>query len=180
MRRELLDCPTTFPKVFGIMGWHISLYHSHMIYTQPIDPPEPDGKGFKERGGWHQDSGRLNNDLEGSPRPRVSMKVGYFLTDATSDGTGFQVIPGSECCPPLPYLCVAVGLSVCRSVSLSVRPSVRPSACLSFGLSSLSGTVLTTSYTPQATSTTCWSRMVAAPSPTQPSTLVNPPILLPY
>jgi ectoine hydroxylase len=95
---ELIDCPTTFPKVWGIMGWHISLYHSHMITTMPTDsPPEEQLIPLGERGGWHQDSGRLNHDLEGSPtRPRISIKVGYFLTDSTSDGTGFQVIPGSH------------------------------------------------------------------------------------
>ncbi len=26
---ELLDWPKTFPKVWGILGWHIQLYHSH-------------------------------------------------------------------------------------------------------------------------------------------------------
>ena len=93
---ELLDHPTTFPKVWGLMGWHISLYHSHMIYTPPAPPAAEPLAPLSAQGGWHQDSGRLNNDLEGSPRPRVSMKVGYFLTDASSEGTGFQVIPGSH------------------------------------------------------------------------------------
>ena len=71
---ELLDYPTTFPKVWGLMGWHISLYHSHMIYTPPVPPPV-ETKPLTSSGGWHQDSGRLNNDLEGTPRPRVSIKV---------------------------------------------------------------------------------------------------------
>ena len=56
-----------------------------------------------------QDSGRLNQDLEGTPRPRVSMKVGYFLSDATSDGTGFQVIPGA--CPWCSVCATADGAS---------------------------------------------------------------------
>ncbi|MCB0145848.1 MAG: hypothetical protein KDE50_38545, partial [Caldilineaceae bacterium] len=30
---ELLDCPTTLPKVWGILGWNIQLYHSHTIIT---------------------------------------------------------------------------------------------------------------------------------------------------
>jgi ectoine hydroxylase len=37
---ELLDCATTFPKVWGLLNWHIQLYHTHMTYT----PPEPAGK----------------------------------------------------------------------------------------------------------------------------------------
>ena len=32
----LLDWPNTFAKVFGILGWHIQLYHSHMIVTPPL------------------------------------------------------------------------------------------------------------------------------------------------
>ena len=32
---ELLDWPKTFAKVFGILGWHIQLYHSHLIVTPP-------------------------------------------------------------------------------------------------------------------------------------------------
>ena len=35
---ELLDWPTTFPKVWGLLGWNIQLYHSHMP-TSPVMPP---------------------------------------------------------------------------------------------------------------------------------------------
>jgi hypothetical protein len=88
---ELLDWPKTFPKVWGILGWHIQLYHSHLNAT----PPEP-GAG-KRRLGWHQDSARLNADLETNPRPRISVKVGFFLTDTTDPNRGnFHVVPGSH------------------------------------------------------------------------------------
>jgi len=91
---ELLDWPRTFPKVWGLLGWHIQLYHSHMNVTPPLpaglEPP-------KKRLQWHQDSGRLNNDLETNPRPRISLKVGYFLTDTTEPGRGnMYVLPGSH------------------------------------------------------------------------------------
>lgn len=93
---ELLDCPTTFPKVWGLLNWHIQLYHTHMTYT----PPEPAGNTIEKDGlglGWHQDSGRLNDDFEVSPRPRVSLKVAFFLTDTTETGRGnFYVLPGSH------------------------------------------------------------------------------------
>ena len=61
---ELLDWPRTFPKVWGILGWHIQLYHTHMNVT-PAAPPgeEPPKKRLQ----WHQDSGRLNADLETDP-----------------------------------------------------------------------------------------------------------------
>ena len=73
---ELLDLPATFMKVVDILGWHIQLYHSHLIVT----PPLPGGfEPKRPRLGWHQDSGRLNIELEGEPRPRVSLKVGFFF-----------------------------------------------------------------------------------------------------
>jgi Phytanoyl-CoA dioxygenase (PhyH) len=91
---ELLDWPRTFPKVWGILGWHIQLYHTHMNVTPPRPPGE---EPPKKRLQWHQDSGRLNADLETDPRPRISIKVGYFLTDTTEAGQGnFTVIPGSH------------------------------------------------------------------------------------
>jgi len=91
---ELLDWPRTFPKVWGILGWHIQLYHSHMTVTPPLPADAPLAQ---KRLGWHQDSGRLNVDLETNPRPRISIKVAFFLTDTTQVGCGnFYVIPGSH------------------------------------------------------------------------------------
>ena len=91
---QLLDWPKTFPKVWGILGWHIQLYLSHMDVTPPL---APDAEREKKRLGWHQDSGRLNQDLETNPRPRISVKVAYFLTDTTEVGRGnFYVTPGSH------------------------------------------------------------------------------------
>ena len=91
---ELLDCPKTFGKVWGILGWHIQLYHSHMLMTPPVPRKE---RSRLKRLGWHQDTGQLNNDLETTPRPRVSLKVGFFLTDTTETNRGnFHVIPGSH------------------------------------------------------------------------------------
>ena len=61
---------------------------------------EAEYKTLSENGlglGWHQDSGRLNNDFETSPRPRVSLKIAYFLTDTREEGRGnFYVLPGSH------------------------------------------------------------------------------------
>ena len=91
---ELLDWPTTFPKVWGILGWNIKLYHSHLIVLPPLPTEERDEQ---KRLGWHQDSGRLNFELEGDPRPRVSLKVAFFLTDTSVPGRGnFSVVPGSQ------------------------------------------------------------------------------------
>lgn len=98
---ELLDWPKTFPKVWGILGWHIQLYHSHLI----VSPPSPvDQRPKKRRLGWHQDSGRLNIDLETTPRPRVSLKVAFFLSDCTATDRGnFHAIPGSHQCEAIDF-----------------------------------------------------------------------------
>ena len=91
---ELLDWPEVFPKVWGILGWHIQLYHSHIV---TLPPAAPSARNSKRRLGWHQDTGRLNIELEGNPRPRVSLKVAYFLTDTTAlDRGNFTVVPGSH------------------------------------------------------------------------------------
>ena len=91
---ELLDWPKTFAKVWGILGWNIQLYHSHMIITPPLSAEQ---KAQEKRIFWHQDSGRLNLELEMSPQPRISLKVAYFLTDTSVPGRGnFRVVPGSH------------------------------------------------------------------------------------
>jgi ectoine hydroxylase len=88
----LVDCPKILPKVWGILGWNIYLYHAHLIVTPPSGKPQ-DEKTF----GWHQDSGRVNLEMESHPRPRLSLKVAYFLSDTSVAGRGnFWVVPGSH------------------------------------------------------------------------------------
>ena len=82
-------------RVVDILGWHIQLYHSHLIVT----PPLPAGHQPRQpRLGWHQDSGRLNLALDGEPRPRVSLTVGLFFFPMRSCRTrgNFHVGPGSH------------------------------------------------------------------------------------
>ncbi|HVX46146.1 MAG TPA: phytanoyl-CoA dioxygenase family protein [Mycobacteriales bacterium] len=89
---NLVDYERILPKVWDILGWNIYLYHGHMIVTPPSGQPESD-KTF----GWHQDSGRVNFDMETHPRPRLSLKVAYFLSDTSVAGRGnFWVVPGSH------------------------------------------------------------------------------------
>ena len=89
---NLVDYEKILPKVWGILGWNIYLYHAHLIVTPPSGQPR-DGKTF----GWHQDSGRVNQEMESHPRPRLSLKVAYFLSDTGEEGRGnFWVIPGSH------------------------------------------------------------------------------------
>lgn len=89
---ELIDCPRTFPKVWGILGWNIFLYHSHVDVTPPAD-----AAALTWRVAWHQDSMRVNDELETNPRPRLSLKIGYYLTDATVPDRGNTlIVPGSQ------------------------------------------------------------------------------------
>jgi ectoine hydroxylase len=90
--QDLVDEPRTLPKVWGLLGWNIYLYHAHLIVTPPSGKPR-DGKTF----GWHQDSARVNVEIETRPRPRLSLKVAYFLSDCSEEGRGnFWVIPASH------------------------------------------------------------------------------------
>ncbi len=88
----LVDYPQILPKVWGILGWNIYLYHAHLIVTPPSGKPRDDATF-----GWHQDSGRVNLEMESHPRPRLSLKVAYFLSDTSEEGRGnFWIIPGSH------------------------------------------------------------------------------------
>ena len=88
----LVDHEKILPKVWGLLGWNLYLYHAHLIVTPPTGQ-QPDDKTF----GWHQDSGRVNQEIESHPRPRLSLKVAYFLSDTSEAGRGnFWVVPGSQ------------------------------------------------------------------------------------
>jgi ectoine hydroxylase len=89
---ELLDLPTVFPLVCDILGWNIYVYHCHIDQHPPVSGPLPPVWG------WHQDGGRQNVEIDGDGvRPRLSVKVAYFLSDVSEPGRGnLLVIPGSH------------------------------------------------------------------------------------
>jgi ectoine hydroxylase-related dioxygenase (phytanoyl-CoA dioxygenase family) len=87
----LVDHPATFPLVWSTLGWNVHIYHSHLdVHPQvTVDPP------FRWR--WHQDGGRQNRELETHPRPRMSVKLAYWLSDVSVPGRGnLTLIPGSH------------------------------------------------------------------------------------
>jgi ectoine hydroxylase-related dioxygenase (phytanoyl-CoA dioxygenase family) len=89
---ELIDWATTFPKVWGILGWNIQLYHTQMVVSPTLSTPPQN-----PRLGWHQDNNRMNRDMEVALQPRVSLKVLYFLSEMPEAGMGnFYVVPGSH------------------------------------------------------------------------------------
>ena len=89
---DLIDCPKTFPKVWGILGWNIYLYHSHLDVT-----PNESARRQDWCVAWHQDSMRVNDEIESDPRPRLSLKIGFYLTDVSEPGRGNTlIVPGSH------------------------------------------------------------------------------------
>ena len=77
--------------VWSILGWNIHIYHSHLDVHPPITAQKPYWWD------WHQDGGRQNREIETDPRPRLSVKLAYWLSDVSETGRGnFTVIPGSH------------------------------------------------------------------------------------
>ncbi|HEV2636638.1 MAG TPA: phytanoyl-CoA dioxygenase family protein [Actinocrinis sp.] len=89
---ELLELPTVFPLVWGILGWNIHAYHHHI----DIHPPIP--KDVRKTWRWHQDGGRQNLEIETGPeRPLLSVRTAFYLSDLSEPGRGnFMCIPGSH------------------------------------------------------------------------------------
>ena len=87
----LTDHPATFPYVWSTLGWNIHIYHSHLDVHPPLQVRMP------FRFDWHQDGGRQNRELETSPRPRLSVKLAYWLSDVSETGRGnLKLVPGSH------------------------------------------------------------------------------------
>lgn len=89
---ELVDHPAVFPVIWGELGWNIHLYHCHLDVTPPRGQPR-----HRCAWGWHQDGGRQNLELECAPRPRMSLKVAFWLSDVSAPGRGnMLIVPASH------------------------------------------------------------------------------------
>jgi ectoine hydroxylase len=87
----LIDHPVTLPYIWSVLGWNVHVYHSHL----DVHPPLPGKRPFRFE--WHQDGGRQNREIETDPRPRLSVKLAYWLSDVSETGRGnFKVVPGSH------------------------------------------------------------------------------------
>ena len=87
----LVDHPATLPYIWSVLGWNVHVYHSHL----DVHPPLPSKRPFRFE--WHQDGGRQNREIETDPRPRLSVKLAYWLSDVSEPGRGnFKVVPGSH------------------------------------------------------------------------------------
>jgi ectoine hydroxylase len=87
----LIDHPHAFSLVWSVLGWNVHIYHSHLDVHPPIVQPHP----FRYE--WHQDGGRQNREIETDPRPRLSVKLAFWLSDVSRPGRGnLKVWPGSH------------------------------------------------------------------------------------
>jgi ectoine hydroxylase len=88
---ELLDHEPILRLIVDLLGWNVFMYHCHLDVHPPAVGPVP------ATWMWHQDGGVQNRDLETHPRPRMSVKVAYFLSDVSEcDRGNFSVLPGSH------------------------------------------------------------------------------------
>ncbi|HTU72955.1 MAG TPA: phytanoyl-CoA dioxygenase family protein [Trebonia sp.] len=89
---ELLELPSVFPLVWGILGWNIHAYHHHIDVHPPVPP------GTRKTWRWHQDGGRQNLEIETEPiRPLLSIRTAFYLSDLSQPGRGnFMCVPGSH------------------------------------------------------------------------------------
>ena len=86
---ELVDVAEALDLVVDVLGTNVYVYHCHLDVHPPVRSPVPAWR-------WHQDGGRQNVELE-SPRPRLSLKVAYFLTDVDDAALGaLWVLPRSH------------------------------------------------------------------------------------
>ena len=93
---ELVDWYRTLPKVWGILGPDIKLYHT--VGMQTPKSSKYTSNNHHEWVNWHTDTGNLTRDLAfGDYVPRISIKVGYVLSDLPeANMANFTCLPGSH------------------------------------------------------------------------------------
>lgn len=88
---NLIDHPRAFSYIWSYLGWNVHIYHSHVDVHPPLPAPKPAWWH------WHQDGGRQNREIETDPRPMMSLKLGFWLSDVSETGRGnLMVVPGSH------------------------------------------------------------------------------------
>ena len=156
--------PGDVPLVWSILGWNVHIYHSHLDVHPPLAAPKPDWWH------WHQDGGRQNRELETDPRPRLSVKLAYWLSDVSEPGPR-QPDPG----PRQPPDQLAAGPAEPRRAVADAgrraagRPSTPATSCSSTGGS---GTPARTT-SPTSRASACSS---ATPTAGSPSATTSPPL----
>lgn len=88
---DLLDCPASFRYVWSLLGWNIYSHHNHVDVHPGHQPDE------QSPWNWHQDGYRQNSDVDATPRPMLSLKVAFVLSDMSQSCRGAtKIIKGSH------------------------------------------------------------------------------------
>lgn len=88
---DLLDNPVTFRYVWNLIGWNVYSHHNHLDVHPGDQPPQ------HVPWNWHQDGYRQNADVDTDPRPMLSLKVGFVLSDLSATSRGAtKIIKGSH------------------------------------------------------------------------------------
>ena len=91
---ELIDYPTVFPLVWGLLGPAIQVYMSHLV-VYPSEGVKPKPQQY-----IHRDGAAIREDLKREsvfPEPMLSFKVSFWLTDVVTPEYGaIRIIPGSH------------------------------------------------------------------------------------
>ena len=102
---DLVDLPTTLPKVWSLLGWNIHVYDqaARVTFSSAASNTPARASAGATAFGFHRDGGRINAEA-GSTIPRLAVKVGLFASDVDGPGRGnLYVVPGSHRWPePLP------------------------------------------------------------------------------
>ena len=89
----LLTHEKILSAVVQLLGAHIQLMTSHLIYKHPDPPGTPD---TTRSPGWHRDYASATKVL-GNFVPRILLKCAYYLTDLSEPNSGATlVVPGSN------------------------------------------------------------------------------------
>jgi ectoine hydroxylase-related dioxygenase (phytanoyl-CoA dioxygenase family) len=88
---DLLAPEAVFPLMVKILGANIHMMSSQLLYAHPRQEPRP------YHGGWHRDVIGTSEDLGYDNTPRVAIRVGYYLSDVSEEGSGITLFaPGSH------------------------------------------------------------------------------------
>ena len=120
----LLTNETILSIVVQLLGAHLQLMTSHLIYKHP-DPP---GTSKTARSPcWHRDYGSATKVL-GNSVPRILLKCGYYLTDLSEPNSGATLVtPGSN------QLVEPIKIPEGQTdPTNAVEPSLKPGDCLLF------------------------------------------------
>ncbi len=85
----IIDNPKIFPLIVQLMGPHIQLHTSDLIWKSP-DPR--DSPAHYRNPGWHRDIARVTRDLEHDRMPRLEIKAAYFLSDCSKPQSGQTLV----------------------------------------------------------------------------------------